>query len=99
MHPHDSLTLASLFISWTSAIDDPYPLGGCETPDAFVILVPEGNMSTWSDLSNEVSTTVQGVGKSVITLQAEGNRTVSGIVLDERTIVTTASVIGVGTAI
>jgi hypothetical protein len=53
-------------------------------------------MSTWSELSNELSSTVQGVGKSIVALQAEGNRTVSGIVLDERTIVTTASVISDG---
>ena len=53
-------------------------------------------MSTWSELSQELSSTVQGVGRSVIALQAEGNRTVSGIVLDERTIVTTASVISDG---
>ena len=64
--------------------------------DAFVILVPEGNMNTWSELSNELQKTVQAVGKSVITVQAEGNRTVSGIVLDEGTIVTTASVISEG---
>jgi hypothetical protein len=50
-------------------------------PDAFVILVLEGNMSTWSELSKELSSTVQDVGKSVIGLQAEGNRAVSGIVL------------------
>jgi serine protease DegQ len=62
----------------------------------FVILVPEGNMSTWSELSNELGNTVQAVGKSVIALQAEGSRTVSGIVLDEYTIVTTASVISDG---
>jgi serine protease DegQ len=60
-------------------------------PACFVILVPEGNMSTWSELSNELSNTVQGVGKGVIALQAEGSRTVSGIVLDEHTILTTAS--------
>ena len=53
-------------------------------------------MSTWSELSNELSSTVQEAGKSVIALQAEGNRTVSGIVLDESTILTTASVIGDG---
>ena len=53
-------------------------------------------MSTWSELSNELSSTVQGVGKSIISLQAEGNRTVSGIVLDERTIVTTASFVSDG---
>ncbi|HET9309192.1 MAG TPA: S1C family serine protease [Candidatus Sulfotelmatobacter sp.] len=53
-------------------------------------------MSTWSDLSNELYKAVQAVGKSVVTVQAEGNRPVSGIVLDERTIVTTASVINDG---
>ena len=53
-------------------------------------------MSTWSDLSNELYKTVQAVGKSAITVQAEGNKTASGIVLDERTIVTTASVTGDG---
>ena len=50
-------------------------------------------MSTWSELSNELSNSVQDVGKSVVALQAEGSRTVSGIVLDEHTILTTASVI------
>ena len=50
-------------------------------------------MATWSELSNELHKTVQAVGESVITVQAEGNRAASGIVLDERTIVTTASVI------
>jgi serine protease DegQ len=59
----------------------------------FVILVPEGNMSTWNELSNELGNTVQAVGKSIIALQAEGSRTVSGIVLDDYTIVTTASII------
>jgi len=53
-------------------------------------------MSTWSELSNELCNTVQGAGKSVIALQAEGSRTVSGIVLDEDTIVTTASFISGG---
>lgn len=53
-------------------------------------------MGTWSELSNELQKTVQGVGQSVITVQAEGSRTVSGIVLDERTILTTASAIGDG---
>lgn len=53
-------------------------------------------MSTWSELSNELCKTVQGVGKGVIALQAEGSRTVSGIVLDEHTIVTTASFISDG---
>ena len=62
-------------------------------PNALVILVPEENMATWSELSNELHMTVQAVGESVITVQADGDRTVSGIVLDERTIVTTASVI------
>lgn len=53
-------------------------------------------MAIWNELSNEIHKAVQAVGKSVVTLQAEGNRTVSGIVLDERTIVTTASVISNG---
>jgi len=53
-------------------------------------------MSTWSELSNELCNTVQGVGKGVIALQADGSRTVSGIVLDEHTIVTTASFINDG---
>ena len=65
-------------------------------PGGFVILVPEGNMSTWSELSNDLSSTVQRVGKSIVAVQADGNRTVSGIVLDERTIVTTASVVSDG---
>ena len=53
-------------------------------------------MSTWSELSNELHKTVQAVGQSVITVQAENSRTVSGIVLDEHTIVTTASAINDG---
>jgi len=53
-------------------------------------------MSTWSELSNELCNTVQGVGKSVVAVQAEGSRTVSGIVLDEQTIVTTSSFISDG---
>jgi S1-C subfamily serine protease len=68
-------------------------------PACFVILVPEGNMSSWSELSNELHKTVQAVGQSVIMVQAESSRTVSGIVLDERTIVTTASAIGDGETI
>jgi S1-C subfamily serine protease len=72
------------------------PTWRMRNPDVFVILVPEENMTNWSDLSNDLDKTVQAVGKGVITVQAEGNRTVSGIVLDERTIVTTASAIGDG---
>ncbi len=53
-------------------------------------------MSTWSELSNELHKTVQAAGQSVITVQAESSRTVSGIVLDDLTIVTTASAIGDG---
>ena len=56
-------------------------------------------MSTWSELSNELHKTVQAVGQSVITVQAESSSTVSGIVLDELTIVTTASAIGDGETI
>ena len=56
-------------------------------------------MSTWSELSNELHETVQAVGQSVIAVQAESSRTVSGIVLDDLTIVTTASAIGDGETI
>jgi S1-C subfamily serine protease len=51
-------------------------------------------MGIWSELSNELQKTVQGVGQSVVTVQAEGSRTVTGIVLDKYTIVTTASAVG-----
>jgi len=47
-------------------------------------------MSTWNDLSNELSQAIQAVGKSIVTVQAAGGRTASGIVLDEKTVVTTA---------
>jgi serine protease DegQ len=50
-------------------------------------------MGTWSELSNELSRAIQEVGSSVVTIQAEGGRTVSGILLDEQRIVTTASAI------
>lgn len=53
-------------------------------------------MATWSELSNELQKAVQTVGKSVIAVQAEGSRTVSGMVLDEHTIVTSASVMSEG---
>lgn len=49
-------------------------------------------MSTWSELSNELQKTVQALGQSIISVQAESSGTVSGIALDERTIITTASV-------
>lgn len=49
-------------------------------------------MSTWSGLSNELQKTVQALGQSIISVQAESSGTVSGIALDERTIITTASV-------
>src|SRR5213075_495147 len=47
-------------------------------------------MSIWNDLSNELSHAIQAVGKSIVTVQAGGGRTASGIVLDEKTVVTTA---------
>jgi len=47
-------------------------------------------MSTWNDLSNELSQAIQAVGKSIVTVQAGAGRTASGIVLDEKTVVTTA---------
>ena len=47
-------------------------------------------MSTWNDLSNELSQAIQVVGKSMVTVQAGGGRTASGIVADEKTVLTTA---------
>ena len=47
-------------------------------------------MSTWNDLSNELSQAIQAIGKSIVTVQAGGARTASGIVIDEKTVVTTA---------
>jgi hypothetical protein len=47
-------------------------------------------MSTWNDLSNELSQAIQIVGKSIVTVQAGGGRTASGIVVDEKTVLTTA---------
>jgi len=54
------------------------------------MLVSEANMGTWNDLSSELSQAVQSVGKSIVTIQAGGGRTLSGIILDEKTILTTA---------
>ena len=47
-------------------------------------------MSAWNDLSNELSQAIQAVGKSIVTVQPGGSRTASGIVLDEKTVATTA---------
>lgn len=47
-------------------------------------------MGTWNELSNELSTAIEEVGKSVVAVQAGGGKTASGIVLDEQLIVTTA---------
>jgi len=47
-------------------------------------------MSTWNDLSNELSQAIQAIGKSIVTVQAGVARTASGIVIDEKTVVTTA---------
>lgn len=47
-------------------------------------------MGTWSELSSELSKTIEEVGKSVVTVQADGGRTSSGIILGEQTVVTTA---------
>jgi len=50
-------------------------------------------MGTWNALSNELAQAIQEVGRSIVTIQAEGGRIVSGILIDEQKIVTTASVI------
>jgi serine protease DegQ len=47
-------------------------------------------MGTWNDLSSELSRAIEEVGKSIVTVQAGGGRTASGIILDEQTIATTA---------
>ena len=47
-------------------------------------------MGTWSELSSELSKAIEEVGRSVVTVQADGGRTSSGIILGEQTVVTTA---------
>lgn len=49
-------------------------------------------MGMWSQLSSEISQTIQKVGESVVTVQA-GVRTSSGIVVDDSTILTSAHAI------
>jgi len=49
-------------------------------------------MGTWSQLSSEISQAVQKVGESIVALEA-GGRTLSGIVVDDTTIVTSAHAI------
>jgi serine protease DegQ len=46
-------------------------------------------MGTWNDLSSELSQAIQAVGKSIVAVQAAGGRTASGIVLDQKTVITT----------
>jgi serine protease DegQ len=53
-------------------------------------------MGTWNDLSNEISQAVQEVGKSIVTVQAQGSRTFTGIVLDDKTVLTSAHSISEG---
>jgi len=50
-------------------------------------------MGTWNEFSNEISQAIQTVGKNIVTVQAGGGRTASGIVLDDHTIVTAAHTI------
>jgi S1-C subfamily serine protease len=47
----------------------------------------------WKELSTEISEAVGTVGQSIVTVQAGGHRTSSGVVLDETTVVTTAHTI------
>ena len=47
-------------------------------------------MASWNELSTEISQAIQAVGKSIVTVQPCAGRTSSGIILDERTIITTA---------
>ncbi|MBV9180737.1 MAG: serine protease [Acidobacteria bacterium] len=55
-------------------------------------------MGTWSQLSKEISETVQKVGESIVTIQA-GAGTATGIVVDENTILTSAHAIAEETKI
>src|SRR5947207_9699018 len=47
-------------------------------------------MAGWNELSHEISQAIQAVGKSIVTVQARGGRTSSGIILDDDTVLTTA---------
>src|SRR5215469_18525787 len=67
-----------------------YPLGGCQIRAPFGMLVLEANMGTWNELSSELSQAVQSVGNSIVTVEPGNGRTFSGIILDEKTILTTA---------
>jgi S1-C subfamily serine protease len=60
----------------------------------FAILVMEANMGTWSELSDELSKAIEEAGRSVVTVQADGGRTASGIIIEEQTILTTARATG-----
>ncbi len=69
----------------------PYPPGRRATSSSLPFSFPEAEVwSTWNDLSNELSQAIQIVGKSIVTVQAGGGRTASGIVVDEKTVLTTA---------
>jgi serine protease DegQ len=50
-------------------------------------------MGTWNELSTELSQAIQAVGKNIVTVQAGGGRTCSGIILDDRTVLTAAHAI------
>jgi len=50
-------------------------------------------MGTWNELSTELSQAIQAVGKNIVTVQAGGGRTSSGIILDDHTILTAANAI------
>lgn len=47
-------------------------------------------MASWNELSNEISQTIQAVGKSIVTVQPGSGRTSSGIILDDETVITSA---------
>jgi S1-C subfamily serine protease len=50
-------------------------------------------MGTWNELSNEISQSIQTVGKNIVTVQAGAGRPSSGIILDDQTILTAAHAI------
>lgn len=54
----------------------------------FGMLVSEVGMGMWNQLSTELAQAIQNVGKNIVTVQARGGRTSSGICWDADTLVT-----------
>ena len=56
-------------------------------------------MGTWNELSTEISQAIQSVGKNIVTVQAGGGRTSSGIILEDDTIVASAHAVSEGESV